>query len=95
MYKWFARISIVLLPVLFLILYPAWSLSLGKQYSFFNEFEFQNYNNQKKISDKYLEALDALGLITNVISCTIFAMFLRLIHKFAMSMTVGVESIDE
>ena len=92
LYHWFSLISILLLPLCYYTLVPACLIELSSCY-------FQiNFNNTKgndcKVSNGLLKAVVYLGLVTNIVSCTILGLVLRLLRKIANSVIFGRETVE-
>ena len=94
-YYWFSRVSIVVLPLCLYCIVPAYIVELSN-YSY-NHTEYHYFEAQKfkKIELKLLRTIDLLALVCNLVSCTILALVMRLLHKRTKSIKLGSDAVNQ
>jgi hypothetical protein len=89
-YKWFARVSIIIVPVSFLVLVPYYCFAFAKWTYYLNTYinpkETQHYND---IKEKLFHYLQVLSPSKNLLSCLILMMVLVLVLKLSRKVKVG------
>ena len=82
-YRWFASISIVLIPAAFLCIVPAYIVEEARSNYFFFLLELKESNHYTAIATRLLKTIQILGPVTNLISCLILALVIRHIQKLS------------
>jgi hypothetical protein len=82
-YKWFARISIVLLPPAFLCIVPAWIVEYGRYYYYLERLDIKEANHYRDIANSLFKTIEILGPVTSLISCLILALVIRHIYRLS------------
>ena len=89
LFKWFARISILLIPAAFISIVTAYIVELARHDYYLFHFELEEANHYFNITNALNTAVDILGPVTNLISCLILAMVIWLVVKMSRQVQAG------
>ena len=91
-YKWFGVVSIVSLPTCFVLIVSMYSIDNAKllYYYFQSEYLVVDVFFEKVV--RLFKTIQYLALTTNLISCMVLAMVMRLIYKMTQSAKVGTNT---
>ena len=78
-YRWFARVSILILPISFLIIVPYYIYYTSEMTYALNMGRKQEYDTYKNIALDWERRVFIVGPLTNLISCLILALVLFLV----------------
>ena len=88
-YYWFAKVSIVLIALCFYCIVPTYIVELARYSYYHTDLRYEEAQHYKTIEQKLLRTMDVLALICNLVSCTILALVMRLLHKRTKSVEMG------
>lgn len=93
LYRWFEPISISLIPACFYCIVTAWIIEAAR-YQYYSFHQDQRALDYAGISTGLLSTIDSLGLICNIISCTILALVMRLLHQRTKSARLSTDQAN-
>ena len=82
-YRWFARVTIVIIPLSFYAVFAAYVFNGAKYYELTLELKIKESNHYLPIVIKLTKTLGYLTLVCNLMCCAILALVLRLVSKVA------------
>ena len=92
--RWFSLISIVLLPLAFYCIVPAYIVEYARSYYYYDQRKSKEYNHYNNISNALFKTIEILCALTNLISCSILTLVIRLIYKLSKRTVVGREVVQ-
>lgn len=78
-YRWFARVSILILPISFLIIVPTYIYYTSEMTYALNIGHIEEYELYSKKNSNWYRCVIIVGPLTNLISCLILALVLFLV----------------
>jgi hypothetical protein len=81
LYRYIGNFIIVLLPLSFFCVVPAFIIEGSKDYFNLFHFKFDESTHYAIIAEKLQRTADGLGITANLISCLILLLVVRLIYK--------------
>ena len=90
-YKWFAFVSISLLPICYVITLSVFCYEYGLVLNYSQELQVDEVKLHTKIRNNLLKTIDGLGVLTNSISCSILIVTIIKVHKFSKTAGEGIE----
>lgn len=82
-YRWFARVTIFIIPLGFYAVFAAYVFNGAKYYELTLELKIKESNHYLPIVIKLTKTLGYLTLVCNLMCCVILALVLRLVSKVA------------
>jgi len=92
-YRWFARVSIVMLPIAFLFFVPSFVIIRTKWDYAFNSGHEKEYDELGNKVDYFESKVFIIGSITALISCLILALVLCLVVQLSRKVKVGKDGV--
>ncbi len=91
--KWFARISIILIPPAFISIVTAYIVE-SANYGFFElNLKLEEANHYDNIRSSLFKTVEILGPVTNLISCLILAMVIWLVVRMSRQVQLGMGAV--
>ncbi len=93
MLKWFARISILLIPAALISIVTAWIVEVARYAYYKLNLKLEEANHYDNIRSALFMTVEILGPVTNLISCLILAMVIWLVVKMSRQVQAGMGGV--
>ena len=96
-YRIFELVSIVLLPLSFVCIVPAFMIAAAKYdyYHYFTSKYLDILKHNELVTNRLQQTVVFISFLSNLISCVILALVIRLLHSRTKSVQVGREEINK
>ncbi len=88
--KWFARINMLLIPPALISIVTAFIVEYARYEYYSVRFKLEEANHYFNISQTLFKTIEILGPVTNLISCLILAMVIRLVVRMSRQVQAGM-----
>ena len=94
-YRWFARITIFVLPLSTYALFIGFLITESKSLYSVVHAQIKEADHYEALSNYFLDLIGYLTIVTNLVSCIILILVLRLITKITKAVVFGREKLEK